>query len=200
MRCVLSVTSECVPLIKTGGLADVAGALPAGLAQTGWHMRTLLPAYPGLIDKARAKEKVLAFKDLMGGPARVMAGVAGGIEVLLLDAPHLFDRPGGPYGNPTDFPDNPARFAALSYAAACIARKGLSDGWKPEVLHAHDWQAGLAPTYLKLVGEHDIATVMTVHNIAFQGLAPAAMLGAMCLPISEFTSEGLDYWGQFSSL
>ncbi|MEO0402599.1 MAG: glycogen/starch synthase, partial [Pseudomonadota bacterium] len=185
MRRVLSVTSECVPLIKTGGLADVAGALPAGLAQTGWQMRTLLPAYPGLLDKADARKKLFVFADLMGGPARVMAGQAGGVDVLLLDAPHLFDRPGGPYGNPTDFADNPVRFAALSYAAACIARDGLSDGWRPEVLHAHDWQAGLAPTYLKLSGAHDIATVMTVHNIAFQGLAPAAMLGAMGLPISE---------------
>lgn len=200
MRRVLSVTSECVPLIKTGGLADVAGALPSGLADVGWHMRTLLPAYPGLITKAAAETKVLAIKDLMGGPARVMAGRAGGIDVLLLDAPHLYDRPGGPYGNPVDFADNPVRFAALSYAAALIAREGLSDGWRPEVLHAHDWQAGLAPTYLKLGGKHDIATVMTVHNIAFQGLAPAAMLGALWLPLSKFSSEGLEYWGQISAL
>jgi starch synthase len=92
------------------------------------------------------------------------------------------------------------RFAALSYAAAQIARDGLSDGWRPEVLHAHDWQAGLAPTYLNLGGPHDVATVMTVHNIAFQGLAPAAMLGTMCLPLSSFTSEGLEYWGQISTL
>ncbi|MEO1556913.1 MAG: glycogen synthase GlgA [Pseudomonadota bacterium] len=200
MRRVLSVTSECVPLIKTGGLADVAGALPGGLAQTGWQMRTLLPAYPGLIEKAGAKKDLFAFKDLMGGPARVLSGTAGGNDVLLLDAPHLYDRPGGPYGNPTDFPDNPVRFAALSYAAAQIAQNGLSDGWAPEILHAHDWQAGLAPTYVKLGDGNVIATVMTVHNIAFQGLAPAAMLGAMGLPISEFTSEGLEYWGQISTL
>ena len=200
MRNVLSVTSECVPLIKTGGLADVAGALPAGLAATGWQARTMLPAYPGLIKKAGAKTQVFAFKDLMGGKARVMAGVVEGLDVLLLDAPHLYDRPGGPYGNPTDFPDNPARFAALSYAAAQIALEGLSDGWKPQVLHAHDWQAGLAPTYLNLSGPHDVATIMTVHNIAFQGLAPAAMLGTMGLPVSSFTSEGLEYWGQISTL
>ena len=81
MRAVLSVTSECVPLIKTGGLADVAGALPAGLAQTGWQMRTLMPAYPGLIAKADATTQLMRFKDLMGGPARVMAGQAGGVDV-----------------------------------------------------------------------------------------------------------------------
>ncbi len=200
MRPVLSVTSECVPLIKTGGLADVAGALPAGLAATGWQMRTLLPAYPGLIAKAGAKKVMFKFNDLMGGPASVVAGKAAGLDVLLLDAPHLFDRPGGPYGNPTDFPDNPVRFAALSMAAATIAREGLSDGWRPEVLHSHDWQAGLAPTYLNLAGDHDVATVMTVHNIAFQGLAPAAMLGALGLPLSVFTSERLEYWGQISTL
>lgn len=200
MRAVLSVTSECVPLIKTGGLADVAGALPAGLATAGWQMRTLLPAYPGLIDKAGAKQTVYTFDDLMGGPARILAGKAAGIEVLLLDAPHLYDRKGGPYGDPTEFPDNPMRFAALSYAAAEVARHGLTDGWRPQMLHAHDWQAGLAPTYLKLGGPHDVATVMTVHNIAFQGLAPAAMLGALGLPISSFTSDGLEYWGQISTL
>ena len=163
-------------------------------------MRTLLPAYPGLIAKAGATTKLFDFPDLMGGPARVMAGRAGGVDVLLLDASHLYDRPGGPYGNPTDFADNPVRFAALSYAAAQIARDGLSDGWRPEVLHAHDWQAGLAPTYLNLGGPHDVATVMTVHNIAFQGLAPAAMLGALNLPLSAFTPEGLEYWGQISTL
>ena len=200
MKKVLSVTSECVPLIKTGGLADVAGALPGSLKAQGWHMRTLLPAYPGVADKAGASEVVFAFDDLMGGPARVLAGSKAGIDVLALDAPHLFDRPGGPYGNPTDFPDNPVRFAALSYAAAQIAAEGLSDNWRPDVLHAHDWQAGLAPTYLRLNGVTDVASVMTVHNIAFQGLAPAAMLGTMALPLSEFTSDRLEYWGQISTL
>ena len=200
MRRVLSVTSECVPLIKTGGLADVAGALPAGLAGQGWQMRTLLPAYPGLTKRAGAKTAVFSFDDLMGGPSQVLAGDADGLDVLLLDAPHLYDRPGGPYGNPTDFPDNPLRFAALSLAAARIAAEGRGDGWRPEVLHAHDWQAGLAPTYLAQMDCTDVATVMTVHNIAFQGLAPAAMLGTMGLPLSVYTSEGLEYWGQISTL
>lgn len=200
MRRVLSVTSECVPLVKTGGLADVAGALPGALAGQGWEMRTLLPAYPGLAKQAGATKTVKSFKDMMGGPARVLAGKAGGIDVLLLDAPHLYDRPGGPYGNPTDFPDNPLRFAALSYAGAAIARDGLDDGWRAEVLHAHDWQAGLAPTYLAQGPAHRVATVMTVHNIAFQGLAPAAMLGALGLPLAAYTSEGLEYWGQISTL
>lgn len=200
MRTVLSVTSECVPLIKTGGLADVAGALPSAVAAHGWDMRTLLPAYPTLVQKAAANTVVYTFKDLMGGPARVLAGTSGGNQILLLDAPHLYDRQGGPYGNPTDFPDNPLRFAALSFAAAEIARNGLADGWKPEVVHAHDWQAGLVPAYLKYGPSCDVSTVMTVHNIAFQGLAPAAMLGTMGLPLAAYTSETLEYWGQISTL
>ena len=200
MRRVLSVTSECVPLVKTGGLADVAGALPSAVAAHGWDMRTLLPAYPGLAQKAEATTVVYSFKNLMGKPARVLAGKAGGIDILLLDAPHLYDRKGGLYGNPTDFPDNPTRFAALSYAAAEIARVGLTDGWKPEVVHAHDWQAGLVPAYLKYGPPTDVATVMTVHNIAFQGLAPAAMLGAMGLPLEAYTPDELEYWGQISTL
>lgn len=200
MRNVLSVTSECVPLVKTGGLADVAGALPSALADHGWDMRTLLPAYPGLIEKAAATEVVFSFKKLMGGPAQILAGSAGGIKVLLLDAPHLYDRTGGPYGNPIDYPDNPLRFAALSFAAAEIGKAGLNDGWKPEVIHAHDWQAGLVPAYLKADPKNKVATVMTVHNIAFQGLAPAAMLGAMNLPLDDYTSGDLEYWGQISTL
>ena len=200
MRNVLSVTSECVPLVKTGGLADVAGALPAAVAAHGWDMRTLLPAYAGLIKKAAARQVLWQSKDLFGGPARVLQGDAGGNVILLLDAPHLYDREGGPYGNPTDFPDNPQRFAALSFVASEIARDGLSDGWKPQVVHAHDWQAGLAASYLKYGDPCDVGTVMTVHNIAFQGLAPAAMLGKLDLPLEAFNSDELEYWGQISAL
>ncbi|RPE66444.1 starch synthase [Pacificibacter maritimus] len=200
MRNVLSVTSECVPLIKTGGLADVAGALPSALAEHGWGMRTLMPAYSGLIAKAAAKKVLWQSDDLFGGSARVLQGLCGGNVMLLLDAPHLYERAGGAYGNPTDFADNPQRFAALSYMAAEIARGVLTDGWRPEVVHAHDWQAGLTATYLKQKNPYGVGTVMTVHNIAFQGLAPAALLGSLNLPLSSFTPDELEYWGQISTL
>jgi starch synthase len=202
MRRVLSVASECAPLVKTGGLADVVGALPAALAGQGWQMRVLIPAYPGLADRLAAPAELWSARSLFGAPARILAGQAAGLDLLLLDAPHLFARDGGPYSGPSgDWPDNPERFAALCNAAAEIARGGLSDGWCPEILHAHDWQGGLAPAYLRYgrVGA-DVRSVITIHNIAFQGIAPASRLGALGLPRDAFTPDQLEYYGQISTL
>jgi starch synthase len=196
---VLSVASECVPLVKTGGLADVVGALPKALAPRGWEMRVLLPGYRGLAKKLGRARPVWSSKDLFGGPARVLAGQADGTPILLLEAAHLYDRAGGPYGNPADFPDNPERFAALSWVAAEIATSGLTDGWRPDLVHAHDWQAGLAPAYLRYRGAAT-PTILTIHNIAFQGLAPADRLARLKLPAREYSREGFEYWGQISTL
>jgi starch synthase len=197
---VLSVASECVPLVKTGGLADVVGALPGALAKTGWDMQVLLPAYRTLRAQASDWRVVWQESDLWGGPGRVLAGEVAGVPVLLLDAPHLYDRDGGPYSAPTgEHPDNAVRFAALSWVAARIAREGLED-WKPDVLHAHDWQAGLAPAYLAYHGNGGVKSVITVHNIAFQGWAPAHLLGVLRLPGHAYHPEALEYYGGISSL
>ena len=197
---VLSVASECVPLVKTGGLADVVGALPAALAGQGWEMRVLLPAYRALRARSKGWPVVWREASLWGGEGRVLAGEVDGLTVLLLDAPHLFDREGGPYGGPAgDWPDNPQRYAALSWVAAALARDGVA-GWKPDVLHAHDWQAGLAPAYLAYHGSGGCRSVMTVHNIAFQGWARAAMLGDLRLPASAFHPGALEYYGGLSTL
>ncbi|MCR9136037.1 MAG: glycogen synthase GlgA [Alphaproteobacteria bacterium] len=203
---VLSVASEFAPLVKTGGLADVVGALPGALAVEGWSVRTLLPAYPGLVDKLASPTSVWSSDDLFGGKARVVSGrlgkTKGSADLLLLDAPHLFAREGTIYlgEDGRDWPDNPQRFAALSRVAAEIANVGLPDGWRPEILHAHDWQAGLAPTYLKQRNILGVATVMTIHNIAFQGLAPATMLDELLLSKDRFDADGYEYWGQISTL
>ncbi|NCM98112.1 MAG: glycosyltransferase, partial [Rhodobacterales bacterium] len=198
---VLSVASEAVPLLKTGGLADVVGALPGALAAVGWQMRVLLPAYRGLRARIADWPVVMSDADLFGGPAAVRAGAVGGVGMLLLDAPHLYDRDGGPYAGPGgDWGDNPQRFAALSWIAARIAREGLAEGWRPEVLHCHDWQAGLAPAYLAYGGARDVASVMTIHNIAFQGWAEASQLGALRLPQAEFHAGALEYFGGLSAL
>jgi starch synthase len=197
---VLSVASECVPLVKTGGLADVVGALPRALAATGWDMRVLLPAYRALRAGAKDWPSVWEEADLWGGPGRVLAGEVEGVPLLLLDAPHLYDREGGPYSSAIgEHPDNAVRFAALSWIAARIAREGL-EGWKPDVLHAHDWQAGLAPAYLAYHGTGGCKSVITIHNIAFQGWAPAHMLGVLRLPGHAFHPEALEYYGGISTL
>jgi starch synthase len=197
---VLSVASECVPLVKTGGLADVVGALPGALRPLGWDMRVLLPAYRSIRAQAVDWPVVWEEAELWGGPGRVLAGQVAGIDLLLLDAPHLYDRDGGPYSWPGgDWPDNAERFAALSWVAAGIARQGIA-GWKPDVLHAHDWQAGFAPAYLAYGGSAGVGTVMTVHNIAFQGWSPAAKLGTLRLPFEAFHPDALEYYGGLSSL
>ena len=198
---VLSVASECVPLVKTGGLADVVGALPAALAAHGWEMRVLIPAYRALRAMAADWPVVLHEQGLWGGEGRVLAGEVAGISMLLLDAPHLYDRDGGPYGGPGgDWPDNPQRFAALSWVAARIAREGLTDGWAPQVLHVHDWQGGFAPAYLAYGGSGGVGSVMTIHNIAFQGWADALQIDNLRLPADEFHPDALEYYGGLSSL
>ena len=198
---VLSVASECFPLVKTGGLADVVGALPAALAPEAVAMRTLLPGYPGVIAALGPADPLHAFEDLFGGPARVLAGYVSGLDILVLDAPHLYARPGGPYQDPQgrDWPDNPVRFAALSWVAAEIGR-GILPGWRPHVLHAHDWQTGLAPAYLHYAGGPRPGTIFTVHNLAFQGWAPAGLLGALRLPPRSFDIEGVEFYGGIGTL
>jgi starch synthase len=197
---VLSVASECVPLIKTGGLADVVGALPRALAAAGWDMKVLLPAYRALRSICVDWPVVWREDDLWGGAGVVRSGAVAGISVLLLDAPHLFDREGGPYAGPGgDWPDNAQRFAALSWVAAGIARTGI-EGWRPDVLHAHDWQAGLAPAYLAYGGAEGVKSVITIHNIAFQGWAAASMLATLRLPPEEFHPAALEYYGGLSAL
>lgn len=197
---VLSVASECVPLVKTGGLADVVGALPGALAPLGWDMRVLVPAYRGLRARIADWPEVWREEGLWGGAGVVRLGSVAGVTVMALDAPHLYDREGGPYAGPHgDWWDNPQRFAALSWVAARLAREGVG-GWKPDVLHAHDWQSGLAPAYLAYGGKGDVRSVLTIHNIAFQGTAPAALLAELRLPGAEFHPGGLEYYGGISAL
>ncbi len=198
---VLSVASEVFPLIKTGGLADVAGALPGALAREGIACRTLLPGYPAVLKSLESAEAVATFANLFGGPARLLAGRAGALDLLVVDAPHLFSRAGLPYtgADGRDWPDNAQRFAALGKVAAEIGR-GLLPGFRPDVLHGHDWQAGLAPAYLRYGDSRHPGLVCTIHNIAFQGLFPAYLLGELGFPPEAMTIDGFEYYGQISYL
>ncbi|HEX2135670.1 MAG TPA: glycogen synthase GlgA [Microvirga sp.] len=198
---VLSVASEIYPLVKTGGLADVVGALPAALAAEGVEAATLVPGYPAVLQALEASESVASFDDLFGGPARLLGARAGRLALFVVDAPHLYARPGAPYTGPDgrDWPDNARRFAALGAAAAHMAR-GTVAGFAPDVVHVHDWQAGLAPAYLHYGGGRRPGLVATIHNLAFQGLFPADLLPALGLPAHAFQVAGLEFYGQVSFL
>ncbi|MBB5516819.1 starch synthase [Rubricella aquisinus] len=195
----LSVSSEAFPLIKTGGLADVVGALPAALAPEGIEMRTLLPGYPAVMERIKGA-KVAARVSALGVEARVLAVTEGGLDLFVLDAPALYDRPGGPYTDATgtDWPDNWHRFAALSFVAGEIA-KGLVPGFVPDLVHAHDWQAGLVPAYLRFGGAHQ-PSVMTIHNIAFQGQFRADIFSQLGLPDAAHGIDGIEYYGDVGFL
>lgn len=198
---VLAVASEVFPLVKTGGLADVAGALPRALAREGVAVRSLVPGYPSILKRADDFATAHVFDDLFGGPARLLRGRVAGLELFVLDAPHLYARPGGPYAGPNgaDWPDNAQRFAALSWAAARIGR-GLLGAFVPDVVHVHDWQGGLTPAYLALDGARNPATVLTVHNLAHQGAFPAGLLAELRLPPEAFSMDGVEYYGQIGFL
>jgi starch synthase len=192
----LSVASEVYPLVKTGGLADVAGALPGALLAENVALRTLCPGYRPVLAALKKAETVAQFPDLFGGPARLLAGKAGALDLFALDAPHLYDRDGGPYAGPDgrDFTDNAFRFAALAKVGAALGQ-GLVAGFAPGVVHAHDWQAGLTAAYLHYSGKPRPGAVMTVHNLAFQGQFEADIFPALGLPPQAFVMDGVEYYG-----
>jgi starch synthase len=198
---VLSVASEIYPVIKTGGLADVTGALPGAIRAEGVEMRTAVPGYPAVMAALEDAEEVYYFPALFGGSARIFSGRAQGLDLFVLDAPHLYDRPGNPYVGPDglDWPDNAFRFAALARAALVISQ-GLVESFAPSVVHAHDWQAGLAAAYLHYAGGPRPATIITVHNLAYQGQFPAELLAPLGLPLQAYAVSGVEHYGAIGYL
>ena len=193
---VLAVAPEIYPLVKTGGLADVTGALPGALAAEGVKVTTLVPGYPEVLAALTDVSVDHLYADLFGGPARLLSGVAAGLDLFVLDAPHLFARAGGPYGDArgVDWPDNAFRFAALSRVGADLGQ-GLLPACQPAVVHAHDWPAGLTAAYLHYSARPRPGTVMTVHNLAFQGRFDRRLLRALGLPAAAFNLDGVEYYG-----
>lgn len=197
---VLAVTSEVFPLVKTGGLADVTGALPKALAGLGIRTHTLVPGYPSIVSMARLHPPLMEFDNLLGEPATLRHLEIDGMSFFVLDAPTLFDRPGGPYvdENGFDHTDNWKRFAVLSLAGAEIAA-GALPGWRPDLVHTHDWQTALTSVYLKQMGA-SVPTVLTIHNLAFQGQFSAGLLPQIGLMPEAFSVDCLEYYGDISYL
>ena len=196
---VLSVASEAVPLVKTGGLADVVGALPAALTPHGVDLTTLLPGYPAIMAGIKRAKVLHSYDSLLGQPARLIAGKLGAHPLIVLDAPAFFNRQGGLYSDPQgrDWADNWRRFAALGRAAADLAG-GAVKGRRFDLVHAHDWQAAMALAYLRFApvkGSKPVPSVMTIHNMAFQGYYPKEIFRELGLPRSAWSMTGVEYHG-----
>ncbi len=206
---ILQVCAEIFPLLKTGGLADVAGALPPVLRAQGADARVLLPGFApilaGLQDATVVAELHPPAALLPPGGARLLYGRLPACDVAgyVIDAPAFYQRAGGPYNDAAQQPyvDNHLRFGLLGWVAAQLAA-GLDAHWSAQVVHAHDWHAGLAPAYLKALneerGERLAGSVYTVHNLAYQGVFAAHHLGELGLPASYFQLYGLEFHGQIS--
>ncbi|MBW8755279.1 MAG: glycogen synthase GlgA [Sphingomonadales bacterium] len=196
---VLSVASEAVPFVKTGGLADVVGALPGALAPHDVAMTTLLPGYPAVMRAIGKGRTIHTYPALLGEPARLVAAKIGAHSLVVLDAPAYFARDGGPYGDPAgrDWADNWRRFAAFGRAAADLAG-GAVKRQRFDLIHAHDWQAAMALAYLRFAppeGGRALPSVMTIHNIAFQGWHGAEIFPGLGLPDAAWSVHGVEYHG-----
>jgi len=193
---VLHVTPECAPMTKTGGLGDVSKALPAALRADGVDAMTLLPGYPAVLDGVGKKTRVAELKVLGFECSLLQAD-----PFIVIDCPALYRRDGGPYHAPDgqDWHDNALRFGVLSRAAALLGGARSPLDWRPAIVHCHDWPAGLAPVYLREEPER-AASVMTIHNLAFQGNYDAQLLARLELPSSAFTIDGVEFYGRLSFL
>ncbi|WP_297571764.1 glycogen synthase GlgA [uncultured Deefgea sp.] len=195
---VLHVCAEMFPLLKTGGLADVSGALPLALAPLACDVRVLLPGFPSIVAGLTAVSDVATLETFAGKVCLKFGRTPDDIGVYVIDAPHLYARGGNPYqdGNHHPYPDNHLRFALLGWVATRIA-EGIDTYWRPAIVHAHDWHAGLVPAYLAAAGR-PAQSVFTIHNLAYQGIFPANQFAQLELPAHFFALNGLEFHGQLS--
>lgn len=202
---ILFTSAEIAPWIKTGGLGDVAAALPPALARAGCAVRVLIPCYPVM---ARAFPNATELLHVEGLAVRLPAcrvldagEIAPGVGLWLLDAPSRFAREGNPYvdAGGHEWADNVWRFGLLSRVAAWLAEHGAETGWPVDVLHCNDWHTALAPAYQHYLGG-ETPTVLTVHNLAFHGQFPESALGDLGLPRRGFRFDGIEFHGKLSFL
>ena len=202
MSKILFVSSEAYPLIKTGGLADVSGSLPAALKSLNQAVRLILPAYPAA-KQAIGKLKRLANFHIpsLGEDVSVLEGRLPGSQVItwLVDCPPAFERPGNPYLGPDgkDWPDNAQRFAIFAHAVTAVALDQAGLNWQPEIVHCNDWQSGLVPALLSMEAQRP-TTIFTIHNLAYQGLFPAETFQQLALPHVLWSLHNLEFHGMLS--
>lgn len=205
---ILQVCAEIYPLLKTGGLADVAGALPRSLRALGGAPRVLLPGFAeilGGLEGARTLTRLQAPGAMAAIDARLLFGrlPACDVDAYVIDAPACYQRSGGPYADAQQraYPDNHLRFGLLGWTAAALGR-GLDPDWRPQRVHAHDWHAALAPAWLRAAaaaGERGLpGSIYTVHNLAYQGLFSAGHFGELGLPAHFYGMHGVEFHGQIS--
>ena len=201
-RRILMVSPEAVPFAKTGGLGDVAGALPLALARLGHDVTLVLPRYRGAAGGTVLERLPIAIGGRRFDVRYVEHALADRARAILVDCPELYDRVGFYGVGNTDYPDNAVRFALLARAAL---EYGARPDATPDIVHAHDWQGGLVPVYLKTMysgreGLGGAATVFTIHNIAYQGVFPPSTLPQLDLGWELYGIDGLEFWGRVSFL
>ena len=199
---ILFATSEIFPLIKTGGLADVAASLPRALLKLGQDVKILLPAYSSVLSAAeKVGVKEIAQLNVDGQSVSLKQTRLPGTKlcVLLVDIPAFSNREGNPYCGPdgADWPDNHRRFYYFAKVAELIALNQAGIKWQPSVVHCNDWQTGLIPALLSLHPERP-ASVFTIHNLAYRGLFPRQAFAELHLPEAFWHHERLEFYGQMS--
>ena len=199
---VLHAAAELFPWVKTGGLGDVMAALPPALLAVGVDARLVVPGYPALLNALPMTE--VARLPSPFALERVRLSLArlpdSGVRLYVIDHAAFYDRPGSAYadGNGHDWGDNHRRFALLGWVAAALGR-GADPGWHPDIVHGHDWHAGLAPAYLRAAGAAT-PSVFTVHNLAYQGYFWPGAFAELALPAEFFSMYGVEYHGGVSFL
>lgn len=200
---VLLAAAEIFPLVKTGGLADVVGALPQALVAAGADVRLVLPGLPSIVAGLEHAQVVCELGAIFGaGRVTLRLGqlAHNGVQAYVVDAPYLYRRAGNPYqaSDGSEWPDNLQRFALLGWVAAHLAAGELDARWAPDVLHAHDWHAAMACAYVACHPGAGVATVFTIHNLAYQGLFSLDDFHLLGLPSRFIASHGLEFHGQLS--
>ncbi len=199
---ILAVTSEAFPLAKTGGLGDAVSGLALSVQESGVQVTLLLPAYPSTMSHVSQVSVMSVMTGIPGGDATLLGAYCPelGLPVLLLKNDALYEREGyyvGPDGQ--EYPDNALRFAALSHAAARVAQ-GLEGVPRPHIVHAHDWHTALTPLLMHQMKVTDVKTVLTLHNVAFQGVFPMSNADSLGIAAQYCTDAGMEFWGQLNFL